>query len=67
MVGVIQGMPNWKAIEPGSLHAELLKLDHREFIRCFYISLVNVWRTGDVPQQWKYLTIKVLQKKEGSL
>ena len=67
MTGVIRGMPNRKAVGPDSLPAEVLKLDHREFIRYFHSLLINVWRTGDVPQQWKYLTIKVLQKKEGSL
>ena len=47
-----------------SLPAELLKLDHPEFIRYFHNLLVNVWRTGDVPQQWKDATIEVLHKKK---
>ena len=64
---VIRGMPNWKAVGPDSLPAELLKIDHPEFIRYFHNLLVNVWRTGDVPQQWKDATIKVLHKKVGSL
>ena len=64
MMGVIRCMPNWKAVGPDSLPAKLLKLDHPEFIRCFHILLVNVWRTGDVPQQWKDATIKVLHKKK---
>ncbi|CAN0446633.1 unnamed protein product, partial [Laminaria digitata] len=38
---VIRGMPNWKAVRPDSLPAELLKLDHPEFIRYFYNLLVN--------------------------
>ena len=48
---VIRGMPNWKAAGPDSPPAELLKIDHPKFIRYFHNLLVNVWRTGDVPQQ----------------
>ena len=58
-------MPNWKAAEPASLRAELLKIDHPEFIRYFHDLLINVWRTGDALQQWKDTTIKVLHKKKG--
>ena len=64
MTAVVRGMPNWKAVGPDSLPAELLKLDHPEFIRYLHNLLVNVWRTGDVPQQWKDATIKVLHKKK---
>ena len=64
MPGEIRGMPNWKAVRPESLPAQLLKLDHPEFIWCFHNLLVNVWRTGDAPQQWKHTTIKVLHKKK---
>ena len=42
----------------------ILQLDHPEFIRYFHNLLVSVWRTGDVPQQWKDATIKVLHKKK---
>ena len=63
MMGVIRGMPNWKAVGPDSLPAEVLKLDHQEFIRYFHNLFVNVWRTG-VPQQWKDATIKVLHIKK---
>ena len=59
----IPGMPNWKAMGPGSLPSQLLKIDHPEFIRYFHNLLVNVWRTGDAPQQWKGATIKVLHKR----
>ena len=65
MMGVMQGVSNWEAARPDSLRAEVLKLDHPEFIRYFHNLLVNVWSTGDVPQQWKDGTIKILQ--EGSL
>ena len=55
-------MPNWKAVGPDSLQAEVLKLDHPEFIRYLHDLLVNAWSTGDVPQPWKDATIKVLHK-----
>ena len=64
MMAVIRGTPNWRAVRPDFLPAELLKIDHPEFIRYFHNLLVNVWRTGDVPQQWKDATIKALQKKK---
>ena len=64
MTGVIRGMPNWKAVGPDSLPAEVLKLDHPEFIRYFHNLLVNVWSTGEVAQQWKDATIKVLHKEK---
>ena len=42
MTAIIRGMPNWKAVRPGSLLSELLKNDHPEFIRYFHNLLVNV-------------------------
>ena len=64
MMGVINTMSNWKAVGPDDLQADLVKLDHPEFIQCFHHILVNVWITGEVPQQWKDATIKVLHKKK---
>ena len=32
--------------------------------RALFIQNVNVWSTGEVPQQWKDATIKVLHKKK---
>ena len=64
ITAVIRGMPNWKAVGPDSLPAELLKIDHPEFIHYFRNLLINVWSTGDVPQQWKDATSKVLHKKK---
>ena len=49
MTGVIRGMPNWKAVGPDSLPAEVLKLDHPEFIRHFHGLLVNVWKRETSP------------------
>ena len=59
MTAVIRGMPNWKAVGPDSMPSELLEIDDPEFIRYFH-DLFDVWRTEDVPQQWKHGTIKVL-------
>ena len=64
MMGEIRGRPNWKAVGPDSLPAEVLKLDRPKFIRYFHNLLVNVWRTGEVPQQCKDATIKVLHKQK---
>ena len=63
-MAVIRGMPNWKAVGPDALPAEVLKLDHPEFIRHFHNLLVNVSSTGEVSQQWRDSTIKVLHKKK---
>ena len=54
-------MPNWKAAGPDSRLAVLLKIDHPEFARCFDNLLVNVWKTGRTPQQWKDATTKILK------
>ena len=54
MTGVIRGMPNWKAVGPDPLPAELLKLDRPEIIRCFHNLLVNVWRTEEVFHKRNY-------------
>ena len=50
MMGVIRGTPNWNAVGPDCLLAEVLKLDHPEFIRYFHNLPVNVWSMGEVPQ-----------------
>ena len=39
MMGVIRGMPNWKAVGPDSIPAEALKLDHLDFSGSFKIYL----------------------------
>ena len=36
-----------------SLPVDALKLEQPEFIRYIDNLIVNVWRTGDAPQQWK--------------
>ena len=62
----IPGMHSWKALGPGSLVAELLKIDEPAepiVLERFHAILVEVWTGGEVPQQWKDATIKVLYKK----
>ena len=59
-------MHNWKAPDPDSLVAELLKIDESAepiVLERFHVILVEVWTGGEVPQQWKDATIKVLYKK----
>ena len=62
----IRGMHNWKASGPDSLVAELLKIDGPAepiVLERFHAILVEVWNGGDVLQQWKDATIKMLYKK----
>ena len=62
----IRGMHNWKAPGPDFLVAELLKIDEPAepiVLERFHAILVEVWTGGEVPQQWKDATIKVLDKK----
>ena len=59
-------MANRKAVGPDDLPAELIKLfldGDRGFHREFHAIVVDAWQTGNVPQQWKDATIKVLFKK----
>ena len=61
----IRGMHNWKAPGPDSLVVGLLKVDKpAEPIvpERFHAILVEVWNGGEVPQQCKDATIKVLYK-----
>ena len=62
----IRGMDNWKEPGPDSLVAELLKIDEPAepiVLERFHVILLKVWNGGEVPQQWKDATIKVLYKK----
>ena len=60
-------MANGKAMGPDELPAELLKLglsdSSHEILLAFHDVIVAVWMTGEVPQEWKDATIKVLHKK----
>ena len=62
----IQSMANEKAVGPDSLPAELLKLYDPDILQHFHSIILAVWTEGEVPQQWKDATIKVLHKKDRS-
>ena len=51
---------------PDSLVAELIMIDEPAeaiVLERFHAILVEMWAGGEVPQQWKDATIKVLYKK----
>ena len=64
----LRSMANGKAMGPDELPAELLKLglsdSSHEILLAFHDIIVAVWVTGEVPQEWKDATIKVLHKKK---
>ena len=61
-------MANGKGMGPDELPAELLKLglsdSSHEILLAFHGIIVAVWMTGEVPQEWKDATIKVLLKNK---
>ena len=63
----LRSMANCKAMGPDELPAELLKLglsdSSHEILLAFHDIIVAVWMTGEVPQEWKDATIKVLHRK----
>ncbi|CAB1121152.1 unnamed protein product [Ectocarpus sp. CCAP 1310/34] len=66
----VREMANRKAVGPDDLPAELIKLfldGDQGFLREFHAIVVDVWQTGDVAQQWKDATIKVLFKKGATM
>ena len=64
----LRSMANGKAMGPDELPVELLKLglsdSSHEILLAFHDIIVAVWVTGEVPQEWKDATIKVLHKKK---
>ena len=64
----LRSRANVKAMGPDELPAELLKLglsdSSHEILLAFHGTVVAVWMTGEVPQEWKDATIKVLQYKK---
>ena len=64
----LRSMANGKAMGPDELPAGLLKLglsdSSHEVLLAFRCIIVVVWMTGEVPQEWKDITIKV--KKDWS-
>ena len=63
----LRSMAICKTTGPGLLLAELLKLglsySFHEILLALHGIIVAVWMTGEVPQEWKDATIKVLHKK----
>ena len=61
----IRALANRKAVGPDGLPAELLKVlaGGENTLGKFHDIIVDVWRGGGAPQQWKDATIKVLHKK----
>ena len=66
--GAIRALANRKAVGPGGLPAELLKVladeGESKTLGKFHDIIVAVWREGGVPQQRKDATIKVLRKRK---
>ena len=63
----MRSMANAKAVGPDGLPAELLKLGlhkNRTVLRELHRITKVVWHGGQVLQQWKDATIKVLHKKK---
>ena len=62
----LRSLANGKTMGPDELPAELLKLglsdSFHEILLVFHDIIVAVWMTGEVPQEWKDATIKVLHK-----
>ena len=62
----MKAMANAKAVGPGGLPAELLKLGLQQdqtILRELHRLTILIWRQGKVPQQWKDTVITVLHKK----
>ena len=63
----LRSMAKGKAVGPDELPAELLNLglsdSSQEVLLAFHGIIVAVWMTGEVPQECKDATIKVLHKK----
>ena len=63
----MKAMANAKAMGPDGLPAELLKLglqQDRTILLELHRLTTLIWCEGKVPQQWKYVVITVLHKKD---
>ena len=64
----LRSMANGKAMGPNELPAKLLLLglpdSSHEILLSFHGIIVDGWMTVEVPQEWKYASIKVLYKKK---
>ena len=67
LTDAIRSLANGKAIGPGGVSIELIKitLNGDPALRRRLLGIVVcIWRRGEVPQQWKYAIIMVLHKKK---
>ena len=64
----LKSMANGMVMGQDELPVELLRLglsdSSHEILLAFHGIIVAVWMTGEVPQEWKDATIKVLHKKD---
>ena len=64
----LRSLTNGKTMGPDELPVELLELglsgSSHEILFAFHGIIVAVWMTGEVPQEWKDTTIKVLHKNK---
>ena len=67
-IKALRSMANGKAMGPDELPVEIFKFglpdSSNEILLAFLDIIVAVWMTGEVPQEWKDATIKVLHKKK---
>ena len=68
LTDAIRALANGKAVGPDGVSVELFKipLNGDPALRRRVLDIVvRIWRGGEVPQQWKYAIIMVLNKKKG--
>ena len=66
LTDAIRSLANGKAVRSDGVSVEMLKiaLNGDPALRQRLLDIVvDIWRGGDVPQQWKDAIIKVLHKK----
>ncbi|CAM9787503.1 unnamed protein product, partial [Sphacelaria rigidula] len=68
-VEAVRAMSNDKATDPDGIPADILKPglngEASDILYHFHDIVSAVWTSGEVPQEWKDVTIKVLHKKQG--
>ena len=66
---ITRSMPNWRAMGPNSILAELLEVDHPEFIRCFHSMLAACGEREKSPaiERCAHLPDTLLNKKSPTL
>lgn len=67
--GIINSMPNRRAVGTDDLLVELVELEidgHCDNIDFFHAIVVDKWQGEGVPKEWTYATIAGLHKKDGT-